>query len=65
MTVHEHAEQYIARTRKTIEKQQVLTASADPQIAATADSLVELLTALVRNVEHQRHKPGAIQRRRH
>jgi hypothetical protein len=58
MTVHEQADQYIARTWKTIEEQQVLTASADRPIAATADSLVELLTALVRNVEHRRHNPA-------
>jgi hypothetical protein len=50
------ADRYIGRARRNIEKQQRRLSSRNPQTAATAESLVELLSAMLSNVERKRRK---------
>jgi hypothetical protein len=51
------AEAYIARTSKRISKQRhLIVHSRNEQTVATARDLVEVLTALLTNVEHRHHR---------
>jgi hypothetical protein len=50
-----HADEYIAKASKNIKKQRrLLVRTRNPQTAARAQNLLDLLTALLANVEQNR-----------
>lgn len=50
------ADRYIARARKNIAAQRLRIREGSPEHAATAETLLELLTAMLENVERNRSK---------